>query len=60
LWDGFSCQAFNRQAQLALNLMTLMLALFGLLIWVSTLIAHPEMHGSCSEFALNCLITGAT
>jgi hypothetical protein len=49
----------NRQAKLALRLLTLMLALFGVLVWIPQLIAHPEMHGNWSEFALNFLITGA-
>jgi len=49
----------NVRARLALNLMTLMLALFGLLVWVPRVIAHPGSHGTWSEFALNYLITGA-
>jgi putative oxidoreductase len=49
----------NRQARLATNLMTLMLALFGVLVWVPRLIAQPQAHGNWSEFALNFLITGA-
>jgi hypothetical protein len=49
----------NRRARLAMRMMTLMLALFGLLVWVPALIAHPEAHGNWSEFALNFLITGA-
>jgi hypothetical protein len=49
----------NRQARLAIRLMTLMLALFGVSVWVPRLIAHPEAHGNWSEFALTCLITGA-
>ena len=49
----------NRRARLAIRLMTLMLALFGLLVWVPLLIAHPEAHGNWSEFALNFQITGA-
>jgi hypothetical protein len=49
----------NRQARLATGLMTLMLALFGVLVWVPHLIAHPEAHFNWSEFALTCLITGA-
>lgn len=49
----------NRQARLAARLMTLMLALFGLLVWVPRLIAHPEAHGNWSEFALTFLIAGA-
>lgn len=47
------------QARLAAGLMTLMLALFGVLVWVPRLIAHPEAHGNWSEFALTFLITGA-
>jgi len=49
----------NRQARLAIRLMTLMLALFGVLVWVPRLIAHPEAHFNWSEFALTSLITGA-
>ena len=49
----------NRQARLAMRLMTLMLALFGVMVWVPRLIAHPEVHFYWSEFALTCLITGA-
>src|ERR1039458_1043707 len=49
----------NRQARLAIRLMTLMLALFGLLVWVPRLIAHPEAHLNWSEFGLTFLITGA-
>lgn len=49
----------NRYARLATCLMTIMLALFGLLVWVPRLIAHPEAHLNWSEFALTFLITGA-
>jgi hypothetical protein len=49
----------NRQARLALRLMTLMLALFGLLVWVPRLLAHPKTHLNWSEFGLTLLITGA-
>jgi hypothetical protein len=49
----------NRQARLATRLMTLMLALFGVLVWVPRLIAHPEAHLNWSEFALTVLIMGA-
>jgi hypothetical protein len=49
----------DRQAGLALRLMTLMLALFGVLVWVPRLIAHPEAHLNWSEFGLTFLITGA-
>jgi hypothetical protein len=49
----------NRQARLAIRLMTLMIALFGVLVWIPLLIAHPEAHLSWSEFALTFLIAGA-
>ena len=49
----------NRQARLAIRLVTLMLALFGVLVWIPRLIAHPETHLNWSEFALTFLITGA-
>jgi hypothetical protein len=49
----------NRQARLAIRLMTLMLALFGVLVWVPCLIAHAKAHLNRSEFALTFLITGA-
>jgi len=49
----------NRQARLATRLMTLMLALFGLLVWVPRVIAHPKAHGNWSECVLTFLITGA-
>ena len=60
---GFALAAIavliNRQARLALRLMTLMLALFGVLVWIPRLIAHPEAHLNWSEFGLTLLITGA-
>src|SRR5579875_1968197 len=58
---GFAALAIlsGRQAQLALRLMTLMMALFGLLVWIPALIAHPEAHLNWSEFALTWLMTGA-
>jgi hypothetical protein len=49
----------NRQTRLAMRLMTFMLALFGVLVWVPRLIAHPEAHLNWSEFGLTFLITGA-
>lgn len=49
----------NRRARLALRLLTLMLALFAVLVWIPRLIAHPSVHGNWSEFALTVLITGA-
>jgi hypothetical protein len=49
----------NRQVRLALQLMTLMIGLFGVFVWIPLLVAHPEAHGNWSEFALNFLIAGA-
>jgi len=49
----------NRQARLAMRLMTIMLALFGVLVWIPRLIVHPEAHGYWSEFGLTFLIAGA-
>jgi hypothetical protein len=67
-WAIFTTVAFglaavailiNRQARLAIRLMTLMLALFGLLVWVPRLIAHPQAHFNWSECSLTLLVTGA-
>jgi hypothetical protein len=49
----------HRQARLAIRLMTVMLGLFGVLVWVPRLIAHPKAHFNWSECALTFLITGA-
>lgn len=49
----------NYRARLAIRLMTLMLGLFGLMVWVPLLIAHPEAHGNWSEFVLTLQIAGA-
>jgi len=49
----------NRQARLAMRLMTLMLALFGVMVWVPHLIAHPKAHFNWSECVLTLLVTGA-
>lgn len=49
----------NRQPRLATRLLTLMLVLFGVLVWVPRLITRPESHFIWSEFALTVLIAGA-
>lgn len=49
----------NLQARLAARLMALMVALFGLLIWVPAVASHSGSHGNWSEFAINFLIAGA-
>jgi len=50
----------NRQTRLAMHLMTLMLALFGVLVWVPRLIAQPKAHFNWSECALTFLVAGAS
>ena len=49
----------NRYARIAIRLLTLMLALFGVLVWVPRLVANTESHLNWSELALTFLITGA-
>ena len=49
----------NRRARLAIRLITLMLAIFGVLVWVPQLIAHPQAHFNWSECVLTFLVTGA-
>jgi hypothetical protein len=56
---GAAAILVNRHARLATRLMTLMLALFGVLVWIPLLVAHPEAHLNWSEFSLTFLITGA-
>ena len=43
-----------------MRLLTLMLALFGMLVWIPLLIAHPRAHLNWSEFALTLLIAGGS
>jgi uncharacterized membrane protein YphA (DoxX/SURF4 family) len=50
----------HRQARLAIGLMTLMLALFGVLVWIPHVIADPDAHFNWSECLLTFLITGAS
>ncbi|HZT13986.1 MAG TPA: hypothetical protein VFA29_14400 [Candidatus Baltobacteraceae bacterium] len=50
----------NLRARLALRLMALMMALFGLLVWVPRIAAHPHEMSYWNEIATNYLITGAT
>jgi hypothetical protein len=50
----------NVRARLAMGLMAAMLVIFGVLVWIPLLLAHPETHGNWSEFALTFLIAGAT
>jgi hypothetical protein len=67
-WTLFTTVAFglaavamllNFWARFAMRAMTLMLLLFGVLVWIPLLVAHPGVHGSWSEFALTLLIAAA-
>jgi hypothetical protein len=49
----------NRQARLAMRLMALMLALFGLMVWVPHVVARPSAHFNWSECLLTFLVAGA-
>lgn len=49
----------NVRAQLAARLMSAMIVLFGAIVWIPILAAHPRAHFSWSEFALTMLIAGA-
>src|SRR5690242_1013809 len=49
----------NRMALLATRLLTLMLAIFGLLVWVPLLLSDPRNHANWSEGAETFEIAGA-
>jgi hypothetical protein len=49
----------GREARSAARLMGVMIALFGLLVWVPMLVAHPASHFNWAEIAENYLIAGA-
>lgn len=49
----------NFKARLAIGLMTIMVVLFGALVWIPRLVAHSAVHFIWSEFALTLLIAGA-
>jgi hypothetical protein len=49
----------NRIALLATRLLTLMLVLFGLLVWVPMLLSDPHSHANCSETVETFAIAGA-
>ena len=50
---------FNRYARLAMRLMALMLAFFGVMVWVPLIIGRPKAHFNWSECALTFLAAGA-
>jgi hypothetical protein len=49
----------NRMALLATRLLTLMLVLFGLIVWVPLLLSDPHNHTNWTEIAENFAIAGA-
>jgi hypothetical protein len=50
----------NYRARLAMRLMALMLALFGLLVWLPRIVTHPETLANWTEFSSNYLMTAAS
>jgi uncharacterized membrane protein YphA (DoxX/SURF4 family) len=67
-WTNLTTAAFalaalailiNRQVRTATRLLALMLALFGVLVWVPHIIAHPRALSNWNEIASNYLMTGA-
>ena len=67
-WSIFTTVAFaiaavailvNRKAGLAMRLMALMLVLFGVMVWIPHVVAHPSAHFNWSECALTFLVAGA-
>jgi len=49
----------NCQARLAMGLTALMVALFGLMVWIPHVVTNPKAHFMWSECALTFLVTGA-
>jgi hypothetical protein len=49
----------NLKARLATRLLTIMVVLFGALVWIPILVSRPDAHLAWSEFALTFLIAGA-
>ena len=49
----------NRQTQLALRLLILMIELLGALVWIPHIVAQPKTLSNWNEIVLNYLITGA-
>ncbi len=49
----------NRLALLATRLLTMMIVIFGLLVWVPLVLSNPHSHANWSEFALTFAIAGA-
>jgi hypothetical protein len=58
---GLACVAIliNRMAVLASRLLTLMIVIFGLVVWLPSLFSDPHNHTNWTETALNFAIAGA-
>ena len=50
----------NRQARLAMRLMAVMLALFGVLVWVPRIVGHPGTFSNWTEISANYLMSAAS
>ncbi len=50
----------NRWARSAMRLMALMVALFGMLVWLPQIVTHSETLSNWTEFGLNYLIAAAS
>ena len=68
LWTNLTTVAFglaaiamliNRQARLAMRLLAVMTALFGVLVWLPMIAAHPATLSNWSEIGENYLIAVA-
>jgi hypothetical protein len=57
---GAIAMLINVKARLALYLTALMVALFGILVWIPIVISAPQKHFNWGEFAVTMLIAGAT
>lgn len=49
----------NRMALLGIRLLTMMIVMFGLVVWVPLLFSNPHSHGNWSEFVDTFAIAGA-
>lgn len=49
----------NRMALLAIRLLTIMIVMFGILVWIPLLLSNPHSHGNWSEFVETLAIAGA-
>ena len=56
---GAVATAVNVRARLAMRLTAVMIGLFGILVWIPQLVAHPRAFADWSEFAETFLIAGA-